>query len=153
MSCRTAQTETKSESRQEQVSEQSLDLQTCDLLRTLMVASANETDTDLLAWTLLTYDTSRPAVDSTGRPPLQSELRARRRHTRQRDTRLQAEQAETLATVVVAADRSEASQTEQEQRKTERRPILWERVVALLCLAWLALVAALGIIYIIKKRK
>lgn len=126
-------------------------MRTDDLLRTLMLASASETDTDLFAWTLLTYDTSRPAVDSTGRPPLQSELRAHRHHTSQRDTRIRAEQAETLATVVVEAGRSKVSQAEQEQRKTERRPILRERVLALLCLV--ALLAAITWIYKTKKRK
>lgn len=113
-------------------------MQATDLLRTLMLASASETDTDLLSWTLLTYDTSRPAVDSTGRPPLQSELRAHSLHTSQRDTRLRTEQAETLQTVVVTADRSEGHENQTIHQRKTRKPVCYQFAAWLILLALLA---------------
>lgn len=132
------QNETRQEATLEAVSDSTLAATVTRLLRSVVSANMLTTDTDLLAWTLLTYDTSRPPVDSTGRPPLQSELRANLRHHRETSRQLQAEQTDTLRTVVVTAGHSEKHQKEHSERQKTRKPVCHQYVAWLILLVLLA---------------
>ena len=82
--------ETRQEATLEAEADSQLAARITNLLHMLVSSSTQTTDTDLLQWTLLTYDTSLPADTLTGRPPLKSELRAQASHHRKTETQLKA---------------------------------------------------------------
>ena len=141
VSCRTVRNETRQEATLEAEADSQLAARITNLLHMLVSSSTQTTDTDLLQWTLLTYDTSLPADTLTGRPPLKSELRAQASHHRKTETQLKAERTDTMQEVVVTAGHRRERQTGTTEHRKSRKAVPG-RIAALLIL--MVVVAILG---------